>query len=53
MVIDRGTYVRSTYFVLYRTAYCERIRENTGAIYDDWQRSKPHLLYRKDNLLDE
>ena len=53
MVTDRGTYVRSTYCVLYRTAYCERIRENPGAIYDDWQRSKPHLLCRKDHLLDE
>ena len=53
MVTDRGTYVRSTYCVLYRTVYCERIRENPGAIYDCWQRSKPHLLCRKDHLLDE
>ncbi len=50
MVTDRGTYVRSTHCVLYRTVYCERIRENPGAIYDDWQRSKPHLFCRKDHI---
>jgi hypothetical protein len=39
--------------VLYRTVYCVRIRENPGAINDCVQTSKPHLLRRKDHLLDE
>ncbi len=53
MITYRGTYVRSTYCVLYRTVYCVRIRENPGAIYECWQRSKPPLPCRKDHLLDE
>ncbi len=49
-----GTYeVRIVNCVMYRTVYCERIRENPRAIYDCVQRSKPHLLRHKDHLIDE
>jgi hypothetical protein len=45
--------VRNVNCALYRTVYCARIRENPEAIYDCVQRSKAHLVRRKDYLLDE